>query len=50
MIQEKILQHVNKSVIRCLMRIMLRLYLFVDELPSDFFNGKGEDLIKDISN
>jgi hypothetical protein len=24
--------------------------LFVDELPSDFFNGKGEDLIKDISN
>lgn len=24
--------------------------LLVDELPSDFFNGKGEDLIKDISN
>ena len=24
--------------------------LFVDELPSDFFNRKGEDLIKDISN
>ena len=24
--------------------------LLVDELPSDFFNRKGEDLIKDISN
>ena len=24
--------------------------LLVDEFPSDFFNGKGEGLIKDISN
>ena len=50
MIREKILQRVNKSVIGCLMRIMYVAPLFVDELPSDFFNGKGEDLIKDISN